>query len=117
MIRVIFGHYSSSNPLFGFNMGQIVNATDIQSKEVNLFVDNLIDLCNSNDGDTYNFYIGTNGKLVKELAKRVNKENIQMKDMLLVYDNGNKFWGIEWDMKNIDLYLKAMKEDIEIGMI
>ena len=40
-----------------------------------------------------------------------------MKDMLLVYDNGNKFWGIEWDNKNVDLYLKAMKEDIEIGLI
>lgn len=117
MIRVIFGWYSPSNPLFGFNSGSIINATDIKSNEIDSFVDNLISLVHTNNGEIYNFYVGKNKTLVKRLAKKVRSEHLTFEDILLVYDNGWKFWGISWSAKTINQYLIAMDEDIKIGLI
>ena len=116
MIRVIFGWYNAKNPLFGFNNGQIINATDVEPKEVDCFIDNLIELHKNNpQKETYNFYVGTNDELVQKLTDRVNKEYISSNDILLVYDNGNKFWGVAWD--KVKEYISAMKSDTELGLI
>ena len=116
MIRVIFGWYNTSNPLFGYNNGQIVNATDIKDEEAALFVRNLVEL-SQREGKTenYNFYVGKNKKVVDTLRNHVLGEGYTSDDILLVYDNGNKFWGVPYD--RVDDYLKAMKEDEELELI
>ena len=76
MIRVIFGYYNQTNPLFGFHNGDIINATNILPDEIHCFTKNLIGMINENG--VFNFYIGNNSNLIKNIADEISTDvNLQ----------------------------------------
>lgn len=111
MIKIIFGWYNPSNPLFGWH--NRVSANDISSSFLPIYLTEL-EKC-AKLGKNYDLYVQKDKKMIKAIKQIIDKNPELEKLINLYYDNGNKFWLIDWD--NINAMFKQAKEDEKLELI
>lgn len=111
MIKIIYGWYNVSNPLFGWN--NCISANDITPSFLPIYL-NELEKCARLD-KSYDLYVQKDKKMIKEIKKIIDNNPELEKMINLIYDNGNKFWLIEWN--NIDKMFKQAREDEKLNLI
>lgn len=112
MIRIVYGWYNVKNPLFG-----ILNRVDMGGVEKNFRPICLNEIKRISTTANYDLYIHKQNQFLKDIFNFIEKNPELKESVELYYDNGNKFWLIEWTDKNIKNVIKQCKTDEKLGLI
>lgn len=107
MIKIIYGWYNPKNPLFGWQ--RRVDVGDIHKSFLPRYLEEVVKV--SQTQTDYDLYVHTDKKMIKELKKIIDNRPELKNQINLFYDNGNKFWLIDWD--NINSMFEQAKKDKE----